>query len=396
MNNGSAGDIIGFRRRLHARPELSERENGTAAAIVERLSPGRPERIVEGLGAMRTGVCSVYDSGVPGPTVLLRCELDALPIQERNDFAHRSVHDGVSHKCGHDGHMATLVAVGDGLAAQPPRRGRLYLLFQPAEETGTGAQAVLDDPAFRALPPPDYVYAFHNVPKFPLGQVLLRRGPFAQGSVGFVVEFRGVTSHSSYPEHGVNPSSAVTALIAQVNGLDTLMTDKTNAPVLGTVTYAEIGAAGNGPNFGISPGQARVCGVLRAQNNADLALLRAELAGHAADLAAQAGLTHQLSWHEEFAVTESHDECVAVVAAAAKRLGLSVSMLEQPFRWSEDFGYFTSRYTGAFFGLGSGSDQPQLHDDGYDYPDELIAHGASLYRAIIDAHLNDGENADHG
>jgi metal-dependent amidase/aminoacylase/carboxypeptidase family protein len=225
------------------------------------------------------------------------------------------------------------------------------------------------------------------VPRFPLGAVLVREGVFAQGSVGFLVNYSGRTSHASYPEHGVNPSAAVTRLVTAVNAFGTGFAGKVSAPVLGTISYARIGREETGPNFGTTPGEACVSGVLRAQQTTDLDLLRAELAGLVASLAAEEGLGHTLSWHEAFAATASDAACVAVVRAAAAQLGLALRELDEPFRWSEDFGYFTAAYRGAFFGLGSGLDQPQLHDDGYDYPDQLIETGARLYRAIIDQHM---------
>lgn len=387
MGASAAADIREFRHRLHARPELSGRETETAQRVVERLAQSRPARVVSGLGSMQTGVCAVYEGGQAGPAILVRCELDALPIQERNRFGHRSTVPGVAHMCGHDGHMATLAALAGDLGANPIARGRVQLLFQPAEETGAGAVAVLEDPRFRALGDPDYVYALHNVPKYPLGTVLLREGVFAQGSVGFIVNFSGRTSHASYPEHGVNPSVAVTRLVTAVNGFGSSFAGKASAPVLGTISYARIGREETGPNFGTTPGEACVSGVLRAQRSADLERLRAELADLAGRLAMESGLGHALTWHEAFAATESDGGCVAVVRAAAMRLGLAVQELDEPFRWSEDFGYFTAAFRGAFFGLGSGVDQPQLHDERYDYPDELIATGARLYRAIIDQSL---------
>jgi amidohydrolase len=383
----SADGITGFRRQLHARPELSEREHETAAAIVARLASTRPTAIVDRLGTMQTGLCAVFDSGAPGPVVLIRAELDALPIQESNTFEHRSEVSGVSHKCGHDGHIATLVAVAESLRAQRIARGKVYLLFQPAEETGTGASAILADSRFRALDAPDYVYAFHNVPKYPLGRVLLRKGLFAQGSVGFIARYRGTTSHSSYPEHGVNPSAAVTELVATVNRFDQSLAGSVSAPVLGTISYAQLGTADTGPNFGTTPGEGVVMGVVRAHRTDDLENVRGQLASLVARLAADGGLEHNLSWHEAFAATESSDDCVATIETAAAAAGLDVMYLDEPFRWSEDFGYFTAAFNGAFFGLGSGSLQPQLHDDGYDYPDELIGVGANIYRAIIDHHL---------
>ena len=380
-------NIARFRRHLHAHPELSEHETQTAAAIVDHLASTGAGRIVDKLGSMATGVCAVYDSGIDGPTVLIRAELDALPIEETNDFEHRSQHAGVAHKCGHDGHMATLVAVAESLRERPVARGRVYLLFQPAEETGTGAAAIIDDERFTALPRPDFVYAFHNVPKYPLGQVLVRDGLFALASVGFIVEFSGRTSHSSYPEHGINPSRAVTSLVSAVNDFDKSLAGDVAEPVLGTISYAELGTAEKGANFGTTPGQATVMGVVRAHSTDDLERVRTKLEQLAIKLAGESGLSQSVSWHEAFAATTAEPDCVGVIEQAARRAGLDVERLEAPFRWSEDFGYFTDAYRGAFFGLGSGTTQPQLHDDGYDYPDELIEIGARLYREIIDTHL---------
>ncbi len=380
-------EIVQLRHLLHAHPELSEQEQNTAVTVVERLNRSQPSQLLSGLGSMATGICAVFDSGQPGPAVLLRCELDALPIQETNTFAHRSSIDGVSHKCGHDGHMATLIALADDLHVRPIARGRVYLLFQPAEETGTGAQSILADPAFQALPPPDFVYAFHNVPKFPFARVLLRPGLFAQASVGFLAEFTGRTSHSSYPEHGINPADAVTRLVAEVNRFHQDLSTQVSAPVLGTVTHALLGDAAAGPNFGVTPGMGLVSGVIRAQSDEDIQLLQHRLTLRVSELAQHSGLGHQLSWHESFAATRSDAGCTAVVAQAAQALGLEVQELPEAFRWSEDFGYFTARYPGAFFGLGCGEDHPQLHDNRYDYPDKLIPVGTSLYRAIIDLHM---------
>ena len=188
------------RRELHKHAELSFLETGTAKRILEalyQLAP--PDDIFTGVGG--TGVVAVYNSGKPGPTVLFRAELDALPLQETNDFEHKSVTDGVSHKCGHDGHMATLLGLA-GVIRSPQKSsnqddvdakglpptplpapiltsGKVVLVFQPAEEEGTGAVAVLADPNFtNAVPPPDYVFAYHNIPSFRTGTVVLRREVF--------------------------------------------------------------------------------------------------------------------------------------------------------------------------------------------------------------------------
>jgi amidohydrolase len=382
-------DMSGLRRHLHAHPELSGNEQETARYIVSALERYEPRFVVDRLGHMGTGVCAAFDSGLPGPTVLLRAELDALPITEKNQFDYRSTRPGVSHKCGHDGHMATLVAVAQSLHARPVERGCVYLLFQPAEETGTGARAVIEDDRFQALRPPDFVYAFHNVPKYPMGQVLVRDGVVAQGSVGFIAEFSGRTSHASHPEHGLSPAKAMTDVVVRVNDFGKSLAGAVSAPVLGTITCAELGRIATGGNFGMSPGDAIVMGVLRGQTSEDLEYLRAELIRLVAKVAADEGLDSKVSWHEEFAPTVATPACSSVVAKAAIQAGLDVVTLDEPFRWSEDFGYFTEAWPGAFFGLGSGTDQPQLHDDRYDYPDELIPIGARLCRAILDRHARE-------
>lgn len=380
-------DAIELRKQLHQHPELSENEHFTSKNIVESLKELYPNRVLEKLGYMKTGVCAEYCGRDRGPTILIRAELDALPIQETNDFKHASRVVGISHKCGHDGHMATLMELAKSLKDTPIKKGRVLLLFQPAEETGTGAQAIVEDPNFNEMGEPDFVYAFHNIPKFPLGQVILRENLFAQASVGFIVNYVGTTSHSSYPENGVSPSPALTQLVSEVNQFAEKLGPQAAGPILGTISYAQLGLAEKGPNFGTAPGEATIMGVLRGEKNSDLQLLRDELFRISEELAFQYRLQFDISWHEAFSATTVDNECVHHVENAAKKLDLPVRFIEQPFRWSEDFGRFTEKYKGAFFGLGAGTDHVQLHDDSYDYPDELIPVGARLYRAIIDAHL---------
>ncbi|MCZ6762346.1 MAG: M20/M25/M40 family metallo-hydrolase, partial [Gammaproteobacteria bacterium] len=130
---------VNLRREIHRNPERSGCETGTAQRLLRFFEPLRPDRVIEGLGG--TGIAFVFSGTQAGPTILLRSELDALPIHEVNEFDHRSLHDGTSHKCGHDGHMAILAAVGEKLSKKRPARGRVVLLYQPAEETGQGAAA---------------------------------------------------------------------------------------------------------------------------------------------------------------------------------------------------------------------------------------------------------------
>jgi amidohydrolase len=379
--------IADFRRYLHQYPELSEIEHDTATIIQGSLVGTLPDEIITGLGVMQTGVCAVYRGEEEGPTVVLRCELDALAIDEVNKFEHVSTRHGVSHMCGHDGHMATMVAVGHSLHNEKIKRGTAVLLFQPAEETGTGAKALLEDPRFSALEP-DYIFGFHNIPKAPLGKMLIRQGLFCSGSVGFIISFTGRTSHSSYPQFGINPTQSVAELLLYVKSLNGPMDYPFLDKVIATVSSAQVGSTEFGPNFGVAPGEANVMGILRANYDEDMERMKYLLYDRAQKLAEAVGLDFEIAWKEEFAVTRNHDDAVQDLIDVAEFEGFEYEMLDEPFRWSEDFGRYTRKYKGAFFGIGSGEDHPQLHNNDYDYPDEIIPRGAAIYRAILDKYLS--------
>lgn len=370
----SVRDATALRRKLHRAPEISSRETGTARSIVEFLRDFSPDEVIAGLGG--TGVAAIYRGAEPGMTVMIRSELDALPIDEVNDFAHRSVCDHVSHKCGHDGHMAMVAGLAPLLMRRPPDRGRVVLLFQPAEETGEGAAAIRRDPRFASIAP-DYSFALHNMPGHPLHEVLVREGTFTMASVGMATSLEGRTSHASEPEKGVSPAAALNVLLRELPALPGAsdLRDFT----LVTLTHMNLGER----SFGISPGKAEVLATLRAEKDADLQ----RLSDHAVELvsrtARENGLLAETQWSDRFAATVNHPDAVREIRRAAEFLGLTARTLPDPFRWSEDFGIFTQVSTGAMLGLGAGIDQPALHSPDYDFPDALIPTGIALFRRII-------------
>ncbi len=371
--------LVTLRRELHAFPEVSGEEVGTAACLREFFVPCHPARLLDNLGGH--GLAVVFDSPEPdrGPTVALRAELDALPIQETADHDHASQRDGVAHLCGHDGHMAMLCGVALGLQERPLRRGRLVLLFQPAEETGEGARAVCADPRWQDLDA-DYVFALHNLPGYPLGHVLLRTGPFCAGSVGLVIRLEGRTSHAAYPEKGRSPANAMSRLLTE---LVTLPLDLERAGVLAlvTVVHARLGEVA----FGTTPGEAEIMATLRSDDEAVLEDLQARAVALAGNVADEEGLRCALDWVDEFPVTENEDLAVAVADRAALAAGLSIDEPdESPFRWSEDFGWFTRQTSGAVIGVGSGENQPGLHAPDFDFPDELLPVGLRFWDALIE------------
>jgi amidohydrolase len=367
-------EATALRHTLHRTPEISRQEAGTALTIVRFLHTFEPDEIVENLGGH--GVAAVYRGIAPGPTVLIRCELDALPIAEINDFAHRSQHTHISHKCGHDGHMAIVAGLAPLLGQQRPARGRVVLLFQPAEETGDGAIAVCNDPRMKSLAP-DYCFALHNLPGRPMHEIVVREATFTMASTGMAATLEGRTSHASEPENGLSPVSAMRALLRDLPAL-------ADAPdfhgfTLVTLTHAKLGE----PSFGIAPGRAEVLATLRAENDADLETLTQRAAELVASTAKKYGLASAVEWHDRFAAVVNDAGAVQEILNAADHLGLETVRLKDPIRWSEDFGEFTKRSAGALLGLGSGIAQPALHSPDYDFPDELIPTGIALFHRIV-------------
>lgn len=374
-------DIIKLRHQLHQHPELSGLEFETSRTLQNYLQRYHPDEIISDLGG--TGFAAIFNGKKEGgPTVLFRAELDALPIVETNELSYTSIQKGVSHKCGHDGHMATLVGLASLLHENPLDQGRVILLFQPAEETGAGAWAVLHSPAFQDIKP-DYVFALHNMPGLPMRQVVVRNHTFAAASVGLKVNLYGKESHAAEPDKGLNPGEGMSELIQAFNAL---VRDQHafNSQTLLTVVHARLGEVA----FGTNPGFATVMATLRAFEQDDLNKLK-KLAIETVKLEAlKYELKYDLEWVEEFPATTNSLEAVELIERAAGKLGLEVKQAEQPVRWSEDFGHLTNRYSGALFGFGSGLEQPQLHHADYDYPDELVPAGANLFYSIAYAILN--------
>lgn len=370
-------ELIAFRHRLHTLPETSNHETETARTIAGALEATAPDELVTGLGGH--GLAAVYHGGAgDGPTVLVRAELDALPIAETGTVDYRSRHEGQGHMCGHDGHMTILLGLARRIAAERARlTGRVVVLYQPAEETAEGARRILDDERFRPLRP-DWAFALHNLPGFPAGQVLLRRGVFASASKGLVVRLRGMTSHAAHPENGRSPAQAMTQLMDGLAATAGSVTPFESAALI-TLIHARLGEIA----FGTAPGEAEVMATLRAHDDTDMAAMASRAIRLAEGLARVHELDHEIEWVEVFPATVNHDDGVERIAAAAEAAGLTVAWPEEPFPWSEDFGWFLQEFPGALCGLGSGTDHPQLHNSDYDFPDRIIPAGIDLFQHIV-------------
>ncbi len=363
-----------FRQTLHQLAELSNQEHQTAAFVAQKLKLCNPTALLTAIGG--TGIVAIWKGEKAGKSICFRAELDALPIEEANDFAHQSLTKGVSHKCGHDGHMAILLEVAAYLKENRPTAGNVILLFQPAEEIGAGALQVLEDERFKALSI-DYIFALHNLPHYPLHQVVVRKGIFATASVGICITLEGKTAHAGEPENGINPVLALSELATFLYTIH--KTTPHQDFVLSTVVHARLGEK----SFGVSPAKAEVCATFRSYSNEDLAQLCLHAEEKAKALALQHHLLYKISYIEKFSATQNSDMGTKAIQEVATKLGLESVEKKEPFRWSEDFGQFTQRYQGAMFGLGAGLHSAELHQADYDFPDALIKTGSDIFIGLL-------------
>lgn len=376
FTNSDIVELTAFRRELHAMPEVSGAEVETARKIVAALKPLAPDRLVTGLGGH--GVAAVFHGTADGPTLLFRAELDALPITELSEIPHRSRIAGKGHLCGHDGHMTTILAVGRALSRRKPRRGRVVLLFQPAEETGAGAAAVIADPKFADIAP-DYAFSLHNMPGIPLGHVTLDAGVANCASRGIRIALTGHTSHASSPEQGISPVPAVAHLMPALTAFSHA-THRERDYRLVTITHASVGEKA----FGIAPGEGEIWATLRTQTDATMAALCADAEALVAATAAANRLRHAIGYDDIFLHCENHPEAIAILRSAFDAEGIPHAQGDPPSRGSEDFGRFGHTAKSAMFLLGSGVDTAKLHTPTFDYPDDLIPIGARVFLRVVD------------
>lgn len=374
MTPGRLARLVALRHELHRFPELSGQEAATAARIADYLSRYDPDDLLTGLGGH--GVAAVFEGAADGPTILIRAELDALPIEELSQADYRSTVPGRGHLCGHDGHMTMVAALAEDLT-QRPARGRVVLMFQPAEETGKGARAVLDDPRFAAIAP-DYAFALHNTPGLPLGEVRLCHGPANCASRGMRVRLTGKTSHAAAPQDGVSPMQAMARLMPGLVALGPGgALDEGFALV--TLTHARLGE----PTFGISPGEGALWATLRTVSDARMQALCAAAEALVRREAGAEALEVEIDYDDIFEACTNHPQAVAALEQALTAEQTPWQATDAPQLWSEDFGQFGKRAKAAMFWLGAGQAQPQLHNPDYDFPDALIPVGAGIFRRVL-------------
>jgi amidohydrolase len=353
---------------------LSEHEYTTQSKIIAFLqdhASGEVHRVG------KTGVLLVFDSQFEGKSVLIRGDIDALPIQETNSFSHKSTVEGVSHKCGHDGHTTILLGLAMELSATPISSGKVFLLFQPAEENGMGAQQVLDDPLFQQHSF-DLVFALHNLPGFETHDIILKSQEFNANVKSIIIRLTGKTSHAAEPEKGHNPAMAISETIQYAEQCTNNHPEQADFFLI-TPIHIQMGELA----YGISAGYGEIHLTIRSWSTELMERQCADLEKFILDLTDKHHLIADISWTQVFYANINHPDAVEVIRRAAKSSGLCLQEIQVPFKWGEDFGLFTQQFPGAMLGLGAGLQTPALHNPDYDFPDEILPTGIAIFHQIL-------------
>lgn len=356
---------IETRAYLHRCAEVSGREKRTHDFVVEALQLLNPTKLCPMVGGY--GVLAEFEFSKQGRTLLFRADMDGVGSQP----------ESVRHSCGHDGHTAILLDFASKLHQNPPKEGRILLLFQPSEENGQGAKAALDSGILKSHAI-DFAFALHNIPGYPMGTVLCKPKSFSCAVLSCEMEFKGKTSHASEPEKSISPQEAMFEIVSGIKRLQ--HTDYTFEDYfLATMVEMHIGEAA----YGVAPGNGVLRWTFRAKTNAVLRHSIAMMEAFSTQIASQTkGLDFSIQYLEEFYANENNPTAVGMIARAADDCGLEYMEMDEGFRWGEDFGVLSQAIPGAMFGLGAGETCPPLHSPDYDFPDDLIEIGSQMFYEI--------------
>ncbi|MGC9342248.1 MAG: amidohydrolase [Bacteroidales bacterium] len=362
-----------LRQELHRYPELSGNEKETIKKLKKFFHKLNPDQFSENIGS--NSVAWTFQPENPVKTIMFRADMDALPIPDEIEAPYKSDFENVGHKCGHDGHMAILSGFAELLSRNRPKNTRVVLLFQAEEETGQGAEKVVNDSWFGKINP-DYVFGLHNLPGFKKHTVILRQNIFASASVGIKIKLKGKSAHAGQPQDGISPAMGIARLSTFIQKeLDYAKFEKF---CLATIIHIRLGEVA----FGTSPGEADFMLTLRAAKEEELELLTEMINEKTRVICKEENLKFEVSFTERFPSTVNHEEAVNLISSSAESLSLDTTFPVEPFRWSEDFGHYLKNNKGAFFGLGAGKEAPALHNPDYDFPDEILMTGVKLFFEI--------------
>jgi amidohydrolase len=385
----SRSELQAIRRDLHAHPELRFQEQ-RSADLVARTLTGWGVEVHRGLGG--TGVVGLIRSGRPGRSIGLRADMDALPIQETNTFAHRSEFNGRMHACGHDGHMAMLLAAARHLAASGTFGGTVVLIFQPAEEGGAGADRMIREGLFDKFPC-DAVFALHNWPGLAVGQFAVAPGPMMASTNEFHIQVTGRGGHAAMPHLTVDPVLVAAHIVQALQGIVTRTRNPIDPAVL-SVTMIHAGDATN-----VIPDVATIGGTVRTFDQAVTDLFERRIR-QVADLTAQAhGANATVQFQRTYPPTVNHPAQAEFAAQVADGIVGADHVVRNvdPTLGAEDFSFMLRARPGAYLFIGNGDGAHRdtghgagpctLHNASYDFNDELIPIGGTFWIRLAEEFL---------
>jgi hippurate hydrolase len=378
-----------IRRDLHAHPELCYEEVRTADVVAAKLTEwGIP--VIRGLGV--TGVVGVIKNGSSARAIGLRADMDALPMQEINSFAHTSRHAGKMHACGHDGHTAMLLGAAHHLAKQRHFDGTVYLIFQPAEEGGGGARRMMADGLFDQCPM-EAVYGMHNWPGIPVGQFGVVEGPMMASSNEFFATIKGKGAHAAQPHRGIDPVM-VAVQIAQA--WQTIITREKNPLETAVLSITQI-HAGSATN--VIPDDASLVGTVRTFTTSALDLIETRMREIATHTAAAYNAEIDFTFRRNYPPLINHPKETAFAIEVMKQVvgAANVDANTERTMGAEDFAYFLQAKPGCYVFIGNGEGDHrasghglgpcQLHNASYDFNDNLLPIGGSFWVKLVEMSL---------
>ena len=374
-------EMIAWRRDIHAHPELGFEEQRTSDMVAEKLASFGCE-VHRGIGG--TGIVGVLRAGDSSRAIGLRADMDALPIQEGNTFGHRSVHDGKMHACGHDGHTTMLLGAARYLAETRNFDGQVNFIFQPAEEGLGGALAMIADGLFEQFPC-DAIFGMHNRPGLALGRFAVRGGAMMAGGALFDIDITGKGAHGARPESSIDPVVVAAHITTALQTIVSRNTRPLDSAVL-SVTRIHAGDAHN-----VIPQTARLSGTARAFSGEVLSLLEEGMKRVVNGIAAGFGAIAKVDFRVIFAPTVNDAAEADFAAGVCAEIAGAENVEREPplIMASEDFSFMLEKVPGCYFNIGNGEGEEvcEVHNPAYDFNDDALPAGASVFVRLTETRL---------
>jgi amidohydrolase len=375
-------EITAIRRDIHAHPELAYEENRTSDIVATKLQEWGLE-VTRGLG--KTGLVGTLRKGNSLKAIGLRADMDCLPMDERNDFEHRSQNPGRMHACGHDGHTAMLLGAAKLLSEKRDFEGAVHFIFQPAEEGGGGGKAMIEDGLFDKFPC-DAVFAIHNKPGVPLGHIVSRPGPLLAAADRWDIRITGKGGHAAHPHTTCDPMVVGASIVMSLQTIVSRNIDPQDATVV-TVGFFKAGSA-----YNVIPGEAHIGGTTRTTTPENRALAQRRIKEICDGAAQMYGVQVEVEHRPGYPPTVNNPEKTrfAIEVAADVCGGHAVRDNMRPSMGAEDFSYMLEKVPGAMVMLGNGgSEAINLHNPRYDFNDMAIPFGVSFFVKTVERFLGE-------